>query len=70
MLLVPVSIAANALLPSDMDFPCTVNAERRDMRMDIRQIEENAHVKGMYQYEGSLGMLIYSIEPVYKLLFV
>ena len=36
ILLAPVSIAANALLPSEMDFPCTVNAKRRHMRTDTR----------------------------------
>ena len=70
MVLAPISITANALLPRDMDFPCTVNAKRRHMRTDTRWIEENVHVKGMYQYEGSLGMSMYSIEPVYRLLFV
>jgi hypothetical protein len=30
----------------------------------------NIQVNGRYQYEGVLGMLIYSIDPVYKLLFV
>ena len=54
--LAPVLIAANALLPSEMDFPCTVNAKRRHMRTDTRWIKDNAHVKGIYQYEGSFGM--------------
>ena len=65
-----ISIADNALLPSDMNSPCTVNAKRHHMRTDTRWIKENMHVKGMYQYEGSSRMSMYSIGPVYRLRFV
>ena len=53
MLLVPVSIAANALLSSGMDFPCTVNAKGRhynngyNMNQGKRTCQRNIPVRGL-----------------------